>query len=173
MILVGSHVTLRPTTPDDLEPLRSIRDEPAVAQRWGLLDPGELEEFVFDEHSFAIEVDGAIVGAIQYGEEEDPMYRHANIDLYLTTSRHGQGIGPEAIRLLARHLIEERGHHRLTIDPAADNPAAIRAYEKVGFRRVGVMRSYERGPDGSWHDGLLMELLAGELLDDPQGANES
>jgi L-amino acid N-acyltransferase YncA len=41
--------------------------------------------------------------------------------------------------------------------------AAIRAYEKVGFRRVGVMRSYERGPDGSWHDNLLMDLLAGEL----------
>jgi aminoglycoside 6'-N-acetyltransferase len=25
------------------------------------------------------------------------------------------------------------------------------------------MRSYERGPDGSWHDGLLMELLADEI----------
>ena len=51
------------------------------------------------------------------------------------------------------------------IDPATDNEAAIRAYAKVGFRRVGVMRQYERGPDGSWHDGLLMELLADELID--------
>ena len=66
--------------------------------------------------------------------------------------------------MLARYLIQERGHHRLTIDPAVDNAAAIRAYEKVGFRAVGVMRSYERGPDGTFHDGLLMELLAGELL---------
>ena len=62
-----------------------------------------------------------------------------------------------------RLLIDERGHHRITIDPAATNAAAIRAYEKVGFRRVGVMRSYERDADGrDWHDGLLMELLAGE-----------
>src|SRR5688572_6994900 len=162
MILAGPHVTLRPITADHLEPLRSIRDEPAVAERWGLLEPGELEEFVRDEHSFAIEVDGQVVGAIQYGEEDDPMYRHANIDLYLTTPRHGKGIGPEAIRLLARHLIDERGHHRLTIDPAADNAAAIRAYEKVGFRRVGIMRNYERGPDGAWHDGLLMDMLRSE-----------
>jgi aminoglycoside 6'-N-acetyltransferase len=66
--------------------------------------------------------------------------------------------------VLARYLIEERGHHRLTIDPAADNAAAIRAYEKVGFRPVGRMRSYERGPDGTWHDGLLMDLLADELI---------
>jgi aminoglycoside 6'-N-acetyltransferase len=25
------------------------------------------------------------------------------------------------------------------------------------------MRQYERGPDGTWHDGLLMDMLAGEL----------
>ncbi len=64
---------------------------------------------------------------------------------------------------LARYLIDERGHHRLTIDPAADNAAAIRAYEKVGFRRVGIMREYERGPDGTWHDGLLLDMLKEEL----------
>jgi len=91
------------------------------------------------------------------------MYRHAGIDILLTTSRHGQGLGTEAIRLLARHLFEERGHHRLTIDPAADNTAAIRAYEKVGFRRVGIMRNYERGPDSVWRDGLLMDMLREEF----------
>jgi aminoglycoside 6'-N-acetyltransferase len=25
------------------------------------------------------------------------------------------------------------------------------------------MREYERGPDGTWHDGLMMDLLAAEL----------
>jgi len=25
------------------------------------------------------------------------------------------------------------------------------------------MRQYERGPDGTFHDGLLMDLLRGEL----------
>ena len=123
-----------------------------------------MDEFVADEHSLAIEVDGVVVGAVQYGEEEDPMYRNATIDVYLTASRHGDGLGSEAVLVLARYLIEERGHHRLTIDPAAGNRAAIRAYEKVGFRPVGVMRSYERGPDGTFHDGLLMEMLADELV---------
>ena len=87
------------------------------------------------------------------------MYRHAGMDIFLTTSRHGQGLGTDALRALARYLFDERGHHRLTIDPAADNDAAIRAYERGGFRRVGVMRQYERGPDGTWHDGLLMYML--------------
>ncbi len=76
--------------------------------------------------------------------------------------RQGRGLGPDAIRTAIGWLFGDRGHHRITIDPAADNAAAIRAYEKVGFRRVGVLRRYERGADGTWHDGLLMELLAGE-----------
>jgi aminoglycoside 6'-N-acetyltransferase len=169
MILRGPRVTLRRAGLDDAARLTSIRREPEIERRWGILDEGEMEEFVADEKTFVVEVDGQIVGAVQYGEVEDPMYRSASIDLYLTTPRHGQGLGSEAVRVLARHLIEERGHRRLTIDPAADNAAAIRAYEKVGFRPVGVMRSYEQGPDGTFHDGLLMELLAGELLEDGEG----
>jgi aminoglycoside 6'-N-acetyltransferase len=164
--LTGPRVTLRSTTPDDAAILTPIRNEPEVLRWWSHLEDGEMDEFVVDEHSLAIEVGGEVVGAVQYGEEEDPMYRHAGIDVYLTAARHGQGLGTEAVRVLARYLIEERGHHRLTIDPAAENRAAIRAYEKVGFRPVGVMRSYEQGPDGMFHDGLLMELLAEELVDE-------
>jgi len=52
---------------------------------------------------------------------------------------------------------------RLIIDPAAHNANAIKAYQRIGFKPVGVMRRYERGPDGTWHDGLLMDLLAEEL----------
>jgi aminoglycoside 6'-N-acetyltransferase len=157
---------LRTPTSDDAERLTEIRGEPEVAKRWGELGDREIEaDYMGNERVFVIEVDGKVAGAIQYDEEDDPMYRHAGLDIFLTTARHREGLGSEAVRVLARHLIEARGHHRLTIDPAADNTAAIRAYEKVGFRPVGVMRSYERGPDGTWHDGLLMELLADELSD--------
>jgi len=55
----------------------------------------------------------------------------------------------------------------VTIDPAAENSAAIRCYERVGFRRVGVLREYWRDGSGVWRDGLLMDLLASEL---PAGA---
>lgn len=165
VVLRGERVLLRLGRPEDADGLFGIRKEPEVARRWGIADLEEEigEQFVEADESFVIEVDGEVVGGIQYGEEDDPMYRHANMDIFLSTSRHGQGLGSEAIRVLARHLFEERGHHRLTIDPAADNAAAIRAYEKVGFRRVGIMRRYERGPDGVWHDGLLMDLLREEF----------
>ena len=51
------------------------------------------------------------------------------------------------------------------IDPAAANAKAIHAYEAVGFRRVGVMRSYWWDHvEERWADGLLLDLLAGELV---------
>jgi aminoglycoside 6'-N-acetyltransferase len=153
-------LTLRPLASEDADALRRIHATPEVSRWWDL--PGD--EFPWDEPEatrLTIEVDGAVAGMIQFGEELDPKYRHAWIDLFLDPAVHGRGLGTEAVRRVARHLIGERGHHRLTIDPATSNTAAIRAYEKAGFRPVGVMRRYERDADGpGWHDGLLMELLA-------------
>ncbi len=159
-------MVLRPATEDDFARLVSILREPEVALRWGHPDEeGVREDFIQVESGFVIEVDGETIGAIQFVEETTPMYRHAGIDLFIATSRQHQGFGTDAVRTLARYLIEERGHHRLIIDPAMDNAAAIRAYEKVGFRPVGVMREYELATDGTWHDGLLMDLLADELIE--------
>ncbi|MBM9468009.1 GNAT family N-acetyltransferase [Nakamurella leprariae] len=158
--LTGDRVVLRPVSPQDHAALSRIRATDEVSRWWGYDD-----EFLdADCVQFAVLVHGRPIGMIQYAEETDPMYRHAGIDLFLDPQTHGQGYGSEAIRLLAGHLFDDIGHHRLVIDPAAANAAAIAAYRKAGFRPVGVMRSYERNADRSgWHDGLLMELLAGEL----------
>ncbi len=177
-MLHGVLVTLRPATAADIPALAGIRVSPSVFQRWGGGD--DLAAAVADDlsdpdvQSFAVEHGGRVVGAIQWSAEVDPQYRHASIDIYLDPAVHGRGLCTDAVRTLARHLIDEHGHHRLVIDPAADNEAAIRCYSKVGFRPVGIMRRYERGPDGTWHNGLLMDLLADELIDSgrrDEGAN--
>ena len=120
-----------------------------------------------------IETNDEAIGLIQYYEENDPNFRHAGIDLAVATAWQNQGYGTEALRLVARYLIDERGHHRLTIDPAVANERAVRAYERVGFRPVGVMRQYALNLDGVWEDGLLMDLLASELAQDPPGSTTS
>ncbi len=164
MILTGERIVLRRGVPGDVERLLAIVREPEIATRWGPFTHHEItEQFVGADAAFVVTLGDEVIGAIQFGEEEDPMYRHASVDIFLTTTRHDQGLGRDAIRTLARYLFDERGHHRLSIDPAADNVRAIRAYEAVGFRRVGVMREYELGSDGTWHDGVLMDLLASDL----------
>jgi aminoglycoside 6'-N-acetyltransferase len=152
---------LRPIAPGDEAELLRIHRTPEVARWWEEPDDGFPWSDDPESTRFVVEVDGAVAGMIQYGEELTPKYRHASIDIFLDPALHGRGLGTEAVQQLARHLIEERGHHRLTIDPAAENVAAIRAYEKAGFTRIGVLHSYERDADGrGWHDGMLMELIA-------------
>jgi aminoglycoside 6'-N-acetyltransferase len=168
MELRGASVTLRPTAPADAPALLGILAEPEVARWWGDFDLDRVvaELIVGDpyESPYAIEHHGVIIGYIQAVEENEPDFRSAGIDLFLRTDVHGRGFGPDAIRTLAAHLIDDRGHHRLTIDPAADNEHAITAYAKVGFRAVGRMREYQRLRDGRWVDALLMDLLAHELV---------
>jgi aminoglycoside 6'-N-acetyltransferase len=169
MQLHGSRVVLRPTEPADATELSAILATPEVARWWPSFDLERVEKELTgldeDVEVYAILLDGRIVGAIQSHEESDPEFRHAGIDLFIAPDHQGAGLGPDAIGTLARYLIEQRGHHRLTIDPAAANERAIRAYEKVGFRTVGLLRRYQAFPDGTWQDGRLMELLAEELRD--------
>ncbi|WP_204944015.1 GNAT family N-acetyltransferase [Micromonospora luteifusca] len=168
-MLRGRAVTLRPATVADVPLLAEIRADPEVRRWWrggdDLADSVRADLADDDLHVYAVEHDGRVVGAIQWHAEPDPDYRHASLDIFLDPAVRGAGLGGDAIRTLARHLIDEYGHHRFTIDPAAANSAAIRAYAKVGFRPVGVLRRYERGADGRWHDGLLMDLLADDLVE--------
>jgi aminoglycoside 6'-N-acetyltransferase len=168
--LRGARVTLRSAEEADVAELARIRSTPEVRARWrggphhaDLV--AEIREAIAERglDYYVVELDGRVAGAIQWAAEEDPEYHHASIDIYLDPAVHGGGVGTDAVRTLAAHLVDDLGFHRLVIDPAADNAAAIRCYTKVGFRPVGVLRQYERDDEG-WHDGLLMDLLAAELI---------
>lgn len=189
MVTLGTRrLGFRPPAEDDIDVLTEMLADPEVARWWPDFDRprvaielvgsdddvrvienvgegaqvtyrkiGECEHGV-DLHE-AVRPSGEVIGVIQSYEVTDPQYRHAGIDLFIGRRHWGQGFGREAVEALVRELFFTRDHHRLVIDPAADNLRAIRLYEAVGFRKVGVMREYERGPDGVFRDGVLLELL--------------
>lgn len=159
-------LALRAQASDDLEALARIVRSPSVAAWWGRADDDDAlrDDLRSDGCAFTILVDGSIGGWLGVAEELTPDYHHAALDIVLATAHQDRGLGSAALRLAARWLFDARGHHRLTIDPALANARAIRAYEAVGFRPVGVMREYERDAGGRWHDNLLMDLLAEELV---------
>ena len=164
MELAGSVVKLRTVIEADRSALIAIRSTPEVRARWRSDDlEAEFTESLADTETQQLAivtvVEGELVGLIQFSEEEDPEYRHANIDIYIDPAHHRRGYALDAITALVDHLVTARNHHRLTIDPAADNAAAISCYARAGFEPVGVMRQYERQADGTWVDGLLMELV--------------
>lgn len=164
--LHGPRVTLRSPHDGELETLAArLTTDEATAPRWST-DPVTVLGWFSDPrmHVLVAEVDGSVAGVLDFEEEDDPDYRSANMDIGMFTGYVDRGLGTEALKLLATYLIDGRGHHRLTIDPAADNARAIRAYEKVGYKPIGIARRYERIDSGEWHDNLLMDMLAEELV---------
>jgi aminoglycoside 6'-N-acetyltransferase len=163
--LVGDGVRLRPYDRADLPELVRLVNHPDVSAWWGTYDEAELHDELTDKRLtvWTIVVDESPAGVVQALEEDEPDYRHVSLDIFLSADVHGRGLGAEALRTALRHMFTARGHHRATIDPAVENERAIRSYERVGFRPVGVERRAERAPDGRWRDALLMDLLAEEL----------
>jgi aminoglycoside 6'-N-acetyltransferase len=160
-------VALRPLREADRPFLLELVGRPGVAEWWGTPDPPEREweGLVNDGSSWAIEIRGEVAGWLGYSEELEPDYKHASLDITLAPEFHDRGYGRTALRLAARWLIDERGHHRLTMDPERANERAISAYAAVGFKPVGVMRKADRNATGVWADALLMDLLAEELVE--------
>src|SRR4051794_9576473 len=91
--LAGRGLTLGPARPEDVAAISAVFAEPEVDRWWpnpGAADvrakcEGTQEDAVF----FVIDVDGRAVGGIEYWEEDDPEFRHAGIDVFLTAALHG------------------------------------------------------------------------------------
>jgi aminoglycoside 6'-N-acetyltransferase len=97
VILREERVLLRRGRPEDADRLFQIRNEPEVVRWWGADDIEEeiSEQFIEADEGFVIEEYGEVVGAVQCHEVDDPMYRHAGMDFFVTASRHGQGWVPK------------------------------------------------------------------------------
>jgi aminoglycoside 6'-N-acetyltransferase len=161
--LEGDHCVLRDGRPGDVDELLAMFAAPEVRRWWHEESAEEIASRFErgDGTGWVIEAGGRTVGWVQAFDQDDPDYRHATIDIATAPEVHGTGIPLDALRAVRSWLVAQHGHHRLTIDPALDNARAAAAYRKLGFRDVGVMRRYERSPEGEWRDGLLMEWVAG------------
>jgi aminoglycoside 6'-N-acetyltransferase len=173
--LYGERVTIRPAEPEELDVLAGIMAVDPETSAWWSTNADTIRGWFADPEYVVLVIDEGdrTAGIIAFDEETDPDYHSVGIDISLFECCVGRGLGPEALRLLIGWLIDARAHHRITIDPAVANARAVRAYEKVGFRPIGVARDYERGPDGSWHDNLLMDLLGREFEATPAAHDAS
>ncbi|HEY5661085.1 MAG TPA: GNAT family protein [Gaiellaceae bacterium] len=152
----GESTVIRAAEERDADLLVAWHDDPEVALYWdderftraemlGRLRRGDVESFV-------VEAADEPVGHLQVWQEGDG----GGIDMFLVPSARGRGLGPDAARAVARHLRDERGWRRVTVDPYLWNERAIRAWRRAGFRDVGV-----REPDDEHSARWLLMEFAG------------
>jgi aminoglycoside 6'-N-acetyltransferase len=107
----GRLTTLRPATEADADLLVAWHADPDVARFWDdetFTRDVMLERLARpDVAAFVVEADGDPIGYLQaWRDDEDA---GGGIDMFLVPSARGRGLGPDAARALAAHLIQERG----------------------------------------------------------------
>jgi aminoglycoside 6'-N-acetyltransferase len=166
--LHGDRVTLRVADPEEIATAADRIAAGRQTARWWGGDRAKVFGWLMDPDTivWAIEVAGELAGVVQVSPEDDPDYEHAGLDIAVFDEYQDRGNGTDALRTLAQWLLGPGGRHRLTVDPALDNRRSVAACGHAGFRPVGVMRAYERGDDGTWHDGLLLDMIREDLRPD-------
>lgn len=109
-----------------------------------------------------VEVGGVAAGTATW-ERVNRRSRIASVGGFaLDAAWRGRGVGVEAARALQRHLIRERGFHRLQMEVYGFNERALRHAERAGWIREGVRRKAYWRNDG-WVDGVLFGLVEDDL----------
>ena len=170
MELRDGDLVLRPWAEDDVDAIVAGCNDPDVA--WWIPTiphPYTVEDALgfirgdvrSDHDAMAIEVAGQVVGGIGMGVNAHD-YR-ARVGYWVAARARGRGTCTRALRLLARHGLEELRLQRVDLITDPDNVASQRVAEKVGFQREGVLRAHLRHPDGRIRDSVMFSLLPGEL----------
>jgi RimJ/RimL family protein N-acetyltransferase len=76
----------------------------------------------------------------------------------------GKGLGEDAVRTLCRFAFDEMDLHKIRLDAYSFNTGPIRTYERVGFRKEGLLRE-EAYREGRRIDIVRMGLVRGELIE--------
>jgi aminoglycoside 6'-N-acetyltransferase len=133
--LRSARTMIRLATAADVDLLVGWHSDPDVARFW------DLETYTAEQlgarlgrddvRAFIVEEGGVPVGYIEAWTDED--WRSGGLDMFLVPRARGRGLGPEAARALATHLVEACGWARVTVDPYVWNTGAIRAWRRAGF----------------------------------------
>jgi RimJ/RimL family protein N-acetyltransferase len=170
----GEKIILRPFRTEDMQPLwNSIGNEntnrltgthatftremiDAYVQRQIANDDASRISFIIAAPDDARALGEVVINDI------DANNHSANIRIALFDDADmGKGFGTEAMRLMVDYGFRECHLHRISLEVYAFNPRAIRAYEKVGFVREGVLRDALYW-DGVYVDAIMMSILAEE-----------
>ena len=74
----------------------------------------------------------------------------------------GRGLGQQVSRLLIEYGFRQLNLHRVYLKVLVTNERGIRLYERLGFRREGVLRD-DQFRNGRYVDVVVMGLLESEL----------
>ena len=152
-VVFGERTVLRPVAEADVDLLVRWHADPEVLRFWDdetFTRETMLERLARDDVTpYLVLAGDEPIGYLQvWGDGE------GGLDMFLEPGSRGRGLGPDAGRAMARHLRDDRGWTRVTVDPYAWNDAAVRSWRNAGFVEV----SRHEPDDEHTAPWLLMEF---------------
>jgi aminoglycoside 6'-N-acetyltransferase len=134
----GELTELRPATEDDTDLLVAWHEDEEVARYW------DWKTFTRETMlarlararvtPYIVEADGVPIGYLQVHDLDAD--GDGGLDMFLIPKVRGRGLGPDAARATARHLLDECGWTRVTVDPYCWNHVAVRGWRSAGFVEI-------------------------------------
>ena len=128
-------------------------------ERWFDSHQGETTRY-----DAVIEADGVPVGTIGLLSIDR---KNSKAEYYIAmgeTAYKGKGVAKEASRLILAYGFEELGLNRIYLFTEADNIAAQKLFERVGFKREGILKQ-----DVYSHGAFADRIAYGILKEDWKG----
>jgi RimJ/RimL family protein N-acetyltransferase len=160
----GRIVSVRPYEADDFEKLLSMfASLSEAALRYGMppYDRARLELWTDMKRNLlflALDGDRVIGVGTVWGSTRPREKGVGGFATYIHQDYQNQGLGSNLTRLLLDQA-RRRGFHRISLQVVAENTAAIRVYEKAGFKHEGAMKDAYFGDDQKYHDNLIMGII--------------
>jgi RimJ/RimL family protein N-acetyltransferase len=89
----------------------------------------------------------------------DHIHQTAEIGIFIGNKDYwGKGFGSEALSLLISYAYQTLNLHNIMLKVFSINTRAIKCYEKIGFKKIGVIRE-AINKDKQKHDIILMDIL--------------
>ena len=172
--LRGKKASLRPMKPKEVELIHKWANNPDVIPHWygkkmslkEIKDDWKPHYFndndPYSGRCFAIEVDDKPIGMVNYNEI-DKDNQKVEIDIIIGERNNwNKGYGTDALKTLISYLFKKFKINRIWLAPYLSNPRAIRAYEKVGFRREGILRE-NSFINGKFVDDVMLSVIRREF----------
>lgn len=178
MKIKGDQITLKPIKLNEKDEFYKLATESYGSQFWYDVRTKKSktrEEFFRDWHDgyfdsncpekgqcFWIEVKARKIGQVNYNKI-DLKNKKVEIDIIIGAKKDmGKGYGPDALKALIKYLFENFNLNKIWISARVNNPRAIRAYQKIGFKTEGVLRE-EDYFQGKFIDCVRFGILRKEL----------
>jgi len=141
----------------DDEPLTQDQQRDSVLRAENRWRTGESAPFVIADATT-----DAPLGLLnlQFGGDDEV----AGLAVSVVPMSRGRGLASRALRLGAVWGLRELGLQRVFAEAAAENLPSIRAIEKAGFQREGLLRLHCKTHDRR-HDCVMFSLVADDISD--------